>query len=248
MNNNLSVLQNFKSENFYLTPFPYIYIENALPQDLYDQLASEYPESILNGSTTGFKDFRYYQHEFTDKHITSLWKEFVDFHTSKEYKNQVIRALEPGMRKYYPEITDKYLDIDVSLRHEEKPKKTASLEVQFVMNSYDTNKIRTPHIDQSRELFACLFYMKKPEDRSKGGDLIVYKKIGENFKFLKGRLAPTDRIEEINRVKYQANSLIIFLNTADSIHGVSQRNNPEIFRRYVNIDCHIAEKLFVLDY
>ena len=245
---NLSVLQNFKPENLYLSPFPYIYIENALPQNLYDQLAAEYPESVLNGATTGFKDFRYYQHEFTDKHITPLWKEFIEFHTSKEYKDQVIRAIEPGMRKYYPEITDKYLDIDVSLRHAGKARTTAALEVQFVMNSFDTDKIRTPHLDQARELFASLFYMKKPEDNSEGGDLVIYKKIGDNFKFLEGRRAPTDRIEEVNRVTYKANSIVIFLNTFDSIHGVSSRINPEIFRRYVNIDCHVAEKLFVLDY
>lgn len=245
---NLSVLQNFKPENLYLYPFPYIYIENALPQNLYDQLASSYPESILNGATAGFKDFRYYQHDFTDQHVTSLWKDFVKFHTSKAYKDQVIQSLEPGMRKYYPEITDKYLNVDVSYRYEGKAKNTAALEVQFVMNSADTEKIRTPHLDQSRELFACLFYMKKPEDQSDGGDLIVYKKIGENFKFIEGRIAPLDRIKETNRIKYKANSLIIFLNTTDSIHGVSQRINAEVFRRYVNIDCHIAEKLFALEY
>lgn len=245
---NLSILQKFKPENLYLEPFPYIYIENALPQDLYDQLAREYPESVLNGATTGFKDFRYLQHEFTDTHITPLWKEFINFHTSKEYKNQVIRAIEPGMKKYYPDIVEKYLNSEVSLRQEGKAKGTAALEVQFVMNSFDINKIRTPHLDQSRELFACLFYMKKPEDLSDGGDLIIYKKLGENFKFLEGRIAPIDRIEEVNRVKYRANNLVLFLNTADSIHGVSPRINAEIFRRYVNIDCHIAEKLFVLDY
>jgi hypothetical protein len=90
--------------------------------------------------------------------------------------------------------------------------------------------------------------MKKPEDKSEGGDLVVYKKLGNDFKFLEGRIAPIDKIEEVNRIKYKANSLIIFLNTFDSIHGVSPRIDPEIFRRYVNIDCHVAEKLFVLDY
>lgn len=246
---NLSVLQNFKPENLYLDPFPYLHIQDALPEDLYNQLANEYPESILQGATFNFKDFRYCQHEFDNTHITPLWENFVNFHSSKEYKNQVMSALEPGMRKYYPDILDKYLEVDTSLRRHGKPKNTASLEVQFVMNSSDIQKIRTPHLDQSRELFACLFYMKKPQDKSQGGDLIVYKKkLRENFKFIKGRLAPVDQIQEVNRVPYKANSLIIFLNTFDSIHGVSPRINAEILRRYVNIDCHIAEKLFSLDY
>jgi hypothetical protein len=244
--NQLSVLQNFKSENLKLYPFPYIHIENALPQNIYDQLANEYPESVLGGITSNFKDHRYYQHEFTDQYITPLWKQFVDFHSSKEYKDQVIMALEPGMRKYYPEITDKYLKSDVVPRRSTKDPSVVQMEVQFVMNSADTIKIRTPHLDEGRELFACLFYMKRPDDNSKSGDLVVFKK-KENFKFNPGRTAPEDQIEEASRIPYKANSLVIFLNTIDSIHGVDPRKNASVLRRYVNIDAHIREKLFVID-
>lgn len=245
---NFSVLQNFQPEHLNLEPFPYIHIQNALPQDLYQELAAQYPESILNGSTSGFRDFRYYQHDFTDQHVTPLWQQFVAFHTSKAFKDQVIQALEPGMRKYYPDIVDKYLTCDVTLRNQGKPRNAAALEVQFVMNSADTEKIRTPHLDQGRELFACLFYMKKSEDTSTGSDLVIYrKKNPTQFRFQEGRLAPPEHIEEVDRVRYQANSLVIFLNTSDSIHGVSKRDNASVFRRYVNIDCHVAEKLFVLE-
>jgi len=244
----LSILQNFKQENLHLDPYPYIVIENALPQDLYDRLASEYPEQILDGATTGFRDFRYKQSNFSKKFITPLWQNFIDFHTSKKYKTQVIQALLPGMRKYYPEITDKYLDIDVSLRHGGKARTTAAMEVQFVMNSADSEKIRTPHLDQAKELFACLFYMKKPEDTSTGGDLVIYKKLEKDMKFHLGRVAPTAKIQEVARIPYKANTLVIFLNSSDSVHGVSPRINAEVFRRYVNVDCHIAEKLFALDY
>lgn len=244
----LSLLQNFKRENLFLDPFPYIVVENALPNDLYEKLANEYPEQILNGATKGFRDFRYKQANFSKKFVTPLWQQFVDFHTSKMYKDQVIHALLPGMRKYYPEIADKYLAIDVSLRHGGKARTTAALEVQFVMNSADSEKIRTPHLDQAKELFACLFYMKKPEDKSAGGDLVIYKKLEKDMKFHLGRMAPLNNIEEAARIQYKANTLVIFLNSSDSVHGVSPRTNAEVFRRYVNVDCHIAEKLFSLDY
>lgn len=247
MTTNFSLLQNFQPSHLHLDPFPYIHIENALPQQLYDQLADQYPESILGGAVSGFKDFRYCQHEFTDQHVTPLWKQFIDFHSSKAYKDQVIQALEPGMRQYYNDITDKYLTCETILRNQGKPKLKAALEVQFVMNSADTEKIRTPHLDQGRELFACLFYMRKPEDVSDGGDLIIYKKNHEDFRFQSGRLAPVEHILEAGRVPYKPNSLVIFLNTSDSIHGVSLRNNASVFRRYVNIDCHVTEKLFVLE-
>lgn len=242
---NLSVLQNFKSENLHLSPFPYICIENALPTDLYDQLAAEYPESILNDGPTSFSDFRYCQEDFSPKYVTPLWKKFVDFHTSKEYKDQLIKILKPALEKYYPDIVEKYLNSAVCLRHQ-AVKGALRLEVQFVMNSPDTKSIRTPHLDQGRELFACLFYFKKPEDESTGGDLIIYKKTTDPFVFNSGRIAPVDQIEEVDRVPYKANTLAVFLNTPDSIHGVSQRVDPKIIRRYVNIDGHVEEKLFRL--
>ena len=35
-----------------------------------------------------------------------------------------------------------------------------------------------------------------------------------------------------------------FLNTVNSLHGVTPRENPTSVRRYVNLDCHVQEKLF----
>ena len=51
---NLSLLQNFKANNFFLDPFPHIVIENALPEKLYNELNDTYPtnkfkEIINNG-------------------------------------------------------------------------------------------------------------------------------------------------------------------------------------------------------
>jgi len=241
---NLSVLQNFQPSDFYEYPFPYIHIRNALPNDLYRQLAEEYPERALDKSQS-YSDFRYYQSNFTPDLITPLWQKFIDFHTSKDYKDQLIKILDPGMRQYYPEITDKYLNSDVCLRHESQPN-ALKLEIQFVMNSPDAKKIRTPHIDQARELFACLFYMRKEEDKSNGGDLILYEKSSENFEFLNKRKAPTDKIKQAAIVKYEPNTLVAFLNTKNSIHGVTSRVNASDIRRYVNIDGHVDEKLFEL--
>ena len=47
---NLSLLQNFKENNFFLDPFPHIVIENALPEKLYNELNDTYP-------TNKFKKF-----------------------------------------------------------------------------------------------------------------------------------------------------------------------------------------------
>ena len=55
MKKNLSILQNFKSENFFYEPLPHLIINNALPDDLYDELENtigEPPDGIFFNFTT----------------------------------------------------------------------------------------------------------------------------------------------------------------------------------------------------
>ena len=241
-----NVLQNFNKENLFLEPFPYFYIENVLPVDVYQSLADTYPEWILNGQTENFNDFRYYEKDFDYSKLSKEWQEFIKFHTSKVFKDSIVEIFSQAIKKYYPKYLEKYLTCEVSPRHEPKPN-TTRLEIQFVMNAINAKSIRTPHVDAGRELFACLFYMKKLEDQSLGGDLIIYKKSGDDFAFNSGRIAPVDQIEEVKRIPYKENTMIVFLNTPDSIHGVSQRVNASTIRRYVNIDAHVEEKLFKLE-
>ena len=40
--NKLNILQNFKKENYSSFPYPFLEIDNALPQDIYEMLKSEY--------------------------------------------------------------------------------------------------------------------------------------------------------------------------------------------------------------
>lgn len=251
MNSQLSVLQNFKPENLKTDPFPYIYIPEVLPWDLYEKLEAEYPEQHLTkGRTHGFGTMRYQQHEFDDNIVTPLWKAFAQYHTSKEYKDELIRAFREPMTQLYPkgrfaeDLYTKYIRSDVS------PRKapiggSVRMELQFVMNAIDHKHIRTPHVDQSKELFACLFYFKKPEDTKEDGGLNVYRNTaGKQWRRVTGREAVADDIEVVDHVPYKRNTMVCFLNSVDSLHGVTPRDNPTHIRRYVNIDGHIVEKLF----
>ena len=251
MNNQLSVLQNFKPENLKTDPFPYIYIPEVLPWDLYEKLEAEYPEQHLTkGRTHGFGTMRYQQHEFDDNIVTPLWKAFAQYHTSKEYKDELIRAFREPMTQLYPkgrfaeDLYTKYIRSDTSPR-KAPVGSTVRMELQFVMNAIDHKHIRTPHVDQSKELFACLFYFKKPEDTKEDGGLNIYRNTaGKQWRRVTGREAVADDIEVVDHVPYKRNTMVCFLNSVDSLHGVTPRNEPTHIRRYVNIDGHIVEKLF----
>lgn len=243
---NLDVTQSVTKDNLILDPCPYFCIPNALPWDLYNQLVAEYPEShMTQDGKTHFQARRYRQHEFMPGTVSSLWQDFVAYHNSMEYKNRVLDLFEPAMDRYYADIKHTLRQAPVSQRHAGQPG-SVQMEVQFVLNGQQENTVRTIHLDNSRELFAGLLYMRKPEDTSTGGDIHVYRKLTPNPEFTGIREVNSTQVQAAGAVPYQANIMILFLNTADTLHGVTPRLGANCVRRYINIDAHQDRKLFTL--
>ena len=77
------------------------------------------------------------------------------------------------------------------------------------------------------------------------GGLNIYKnKDGVQWKAIKGRKVDPDDIKKVDHVPYKRNTMVCFLNSLNSLHGVTPREFPTHTRRYINIDGHIVEKLF----
>jgi hypothetical protein len=117
------------------------------------------------------------------------------------------------------------------------------MEIQFVLNGMQEETVRTAHLDNGRELWAGLFYMRKPEDSSTGGDLQIFKTVKEPT-FHGVREVDMSTVEAVETVPYQANTLVLFLNTRHSLHGVTPRLGAPCVRRYINMTAHADRKLF----
>ena len=48
MNKNLSLLQNYDKSNFFIDPFPHVIIDNALPENIYEELEKHVPNDLIN--------------------------------------------------------------------------------------------------------------------------------------------------------------------------------------------------------
>lgn len=93
-----------------------------------------------------------------------------------------------------------------------------------------------------------LFYLRHPDDDSQGGDLELYKYKTNNFKYYGQRFIQDKYIEKVKTIKYERNTLVIFLNSINSIHGVSNRSVTNHPRLFVNIlGGQLREPLFSLD-
>jgi len=242
----LDVTQSITKDDLIQDPCPYFCIRDALPQTLYDQLIAEYPEQhMMQDGKTRFQARRYRQHEFVPGTVSPLWQEFVAYHNSQAFKDRVLDLFEPALERYYPTMLDTLKQAPVSQRHHGQPG-TVQMEMQFVLNGLQEETVRTPHLDNSRELFAGLLYMRKPEDASTGGDIHVFRKKIDRPEYTGIREVNTDHVIEAGSVPYRANTMILFLNTHDTIHGVTPRQGANCVRRYVNIDAHQDRKLFTI--
>jgi hypothetical protein len=242
----LDVTQSVTKDDLAQDPCPYFCIRDALPVDIYEQLVAEYPEAhMMQDGKTHFQARRYRQHEFVPGTVSALWQEFVEYHNSREYKDRVLDLFEPALERYYPSLVDDLRSAAVSRRHDSQPG-TVQLEVQFVLNGLQEETVRTPHLDNSRELFAGLLYMRKPEDASTGGDIHVFRKTVADPEYTGIREVNPDHVVKAGSVPYRANTMILFLNTHDTIHGVTPRLGANCLRRYVNIDAHQDRKLFTI--
>ena len=91
---NLSVLQ--KKPELILEPYPHFVIEDALPQDVYEQLEQEWPEKQLL-STEPFDQGICYRLKADEMlkpgKVSNAWKEFTEYHTSIEFYKEMMEVL-----------------------------------------------------------------------------------------------------------------------------------------------------------
>lgn len=242
----LDVTQTVTVDDLILDPCPYFHIKDALPWSLYDQLVSQYPEAhMMQDNKQHFQARRYRQHEIEPGTVSSLWQDFIAYHNSRDYKNRVLNLFEPAIEKYYPGLMPSWQQADVCPRHDSR-ENAIEMEVQFVLNGMQDETVRTIHLDNSRELFAGLLYMRKDEDNSTGGDIQVFRKVTEKPEFSGIREVNPNHVTPAGTVPYRANTMILFLNTIDTLHGVTPRLDAQCVRRYINIDAHQKKKLFTL--
>lgn len=93
--------------------------------------------------------------------------------------------------------------------------------------------VRGPHVDSPHKCYVGLFYLRHPDDRSTGGALELYRwKPGRVPKPWAAKITAAD-VEVIETVPYEPNTFALFLNTSDSIHGVTVRSQTDVPRYLV---------------
>ena len=245
MKKKYSVLSKAIKVNLQLNPYPHLVIEDALPQEYYNILSSKFPlnyfeNNKIEGENNVRKDI-FYKDLMTNNEIDPEWKNFISYHSSMEFYHEILSVFEDIILQKFPNIfkNKNYLyDLGTSNQL------STSINTPVIKNT----SARGAHLDNLNKLFTGLFYMRSEKDNSQGGDLELFswkKKISINKKRLSSRFGISmSDIQLIKTIKYKPNTFVIFLNSLDSLHGVTPRSVTNEYRKM----CVFTSKLpFVID-
>ena len=184
MSNMCSVLNNKLNIKFVDSPYPYLIIDNALPTRYYEKLNQAFPtyDKIIKGdivNASKYKENFSYRYNASksliDSEIPNIWREFISFHTSFKFVEDFYSIFNNSINKFYPDSRGKLPNVNnTGVRF--AGNHYFNLDCQFVINTPTKGKTSVigPHLDNPKEFYAALLYMRDPNDDSIGGNLTTY--------------------------------------------------------------------------
>ena len=241
------VLADVERNDVILEPFPHVIIKNCLPLEEYNELAANYPrEEWFDRGAIGSENARlncsFY--DVLDKYrddLSPAWVHFLEQQSSNDFYRKLVDLFEPQVKTTFPKI-EKIIgkdvrDFSVTLR---EPGGAFNNEYDvFVDHNIGINtpsskrsSVRGPHIDGLQKMFGGLMYFRSEDDNTKGGNLELYgwKNQREFQRYTEVLLGD---VELFSEVEYEANTLVMWLNSPDAVHGVSARSHSKVNRRLV---------------
>ena len=246
----LSTLQKATLADVRHSPFPYIVVKDALPSDLYNDLVARFPGEDALAIDRSKNNHRWdvlAKNVAVHKAIDPLWKDFIAYHTSPDFFHEIVDLFYDDIRKLYAKQFPS-LEFTKAMRVGTRRKDTF-INKDILMDAMisgntpvrSASSVRTTHIDRGRKVFSGLFYMRRDDDDSVGGDLTIsrfrpeYRDIKAKSKLFKGDYVDDEFIDLVETVKYQKNTVVIFINSIDSLHGVTVRQRTSHSRYFVNL-------------
>jgi hypothetical protein len=252
MRKELSILKNATPADVRYMPFPHLILRDCLDADVYAELSRSYPsdETIARLNLWRLPNGLDEENKRTDiiaakacnhkQEIPKIWLDFISYHVSAEFFAEFMALFGPAIEIHYPWLQNviRLSNPGVGIRFDPTTDhQPLSLDCQVGINtpSCTRSSVIEAHTDSPVELYAGLLYFKQPEDQAAGGDLELYKWKNSHHAQFFGHFADKSLLHKFGHVTYEANTMVLFLNTIQSVHGVTPRDPSVLSRRLVNI-------------
>ena len=235
-------------------PFPHLFSEAVLPAEMVKDLQASLPWKIVLDHPEARDSNRRINlpvhRVLEDDRIPSLWRSIL-------LDNSSPAAYRAAMSLLAQDPVDTDVGVDLAKIEPARIGRRgvddfASCDVlmdaQISINTpvlHGPHSVRGVHVDNPRKVFSCLFYLRLPDDDTRGGDLELHRFRGEPGGFIKEAADPK-RTDPVATVPYQANTLVAFRNGVQALHAVTPRATSHWHRVFLNIIAEYREPLYDL--
>lgn len=256
-----SVLERVSRAEIRYDPFVHLVIQNCLPQDYYQKLAASYPsdDTVVALNKHAGRPVKPNQRNDILAHraledpspVAPIWQEFIQYHTSTAFFQELIALLGPELRTIHPTLESqlgrRLEDCRAGIRFDSATDVgEISMDCQVGINTPTATPSRVigVHVDDPTEIFAMLLYFRHEHDTSEGGALELHRwKQMQDRRFRSRNGVDGDAAEYAGSVPYESNTMVLLINSIDSLHSVSARSAAPQSRRLVNIIAEVNRSI-----
>lgn len=239
-------------------PFPYLILEDALDSGFCDALVREMPplDMLTRGAPleTNKRFTMSHVDALADVNVANNWKHALCQGLSQRFLDRVLQLFAPHIRREFVDFEDRFGTINelqsIPRQISGRPNATIGMDAQIAVNTpvlSPRTTVRGPHLDRLDKLFVGLLYLRSEQDDSDGGALELYVPDCEKPVFAPKRMLPRERVQLVSTIPYRRNTLVMFLNTPRSLHGVSPRGVTPHPRYFINFVGETTEPLYHVD-
>jgi hypothetical protein len=254
----LSVLQRARKSDVHPDPFPYVVIENALPDALYERLAETFPSPESLG-TKDLEDNSRWNYSASavqaNSTLPQLWRDFIAYHVSADFYREIAELFFDTVHALYPERfpnRQSLINMPTGVRKVDSFAQAGMLmDAQIAGNTpvIKASSVRTTHIDIGSKLYSGLFYMRPKGYDATGGDLTISRFRPDiaherRHEYFNGAYVDEKNVEHVKTIAYDKNVLVLFINSLHSLHGVTVRRPTDKSRLFVNLVGEIEPELY----
>lgn len=259
MSRNLSVLQSATKADVNSFPFPHIVLENALPDDLYEELALSFPSPDALGQDSVQNNVRWNYPSRKVKRNTALpqlWRDFIAYQSSQGFFDEIVELFYDDIHRLYPDhfpTRDSMRRMRAGIRKlDDFNSRDILMDAMISGNTPVTtaSSVRSTHIDRGDKLYSGLFYMRPADYDAVGGDLTIsrfkdqYPGREQKFALYDGSYVDDRHVDHLRTITYARNTLVLFINSLESLHGVTVRQPSDKSRIFVNLVGEIDPPLY----
>jgi hypothetical protein len=253
-----TLLETVSPSQVFTDPFPHIVITDAAEDELCTQLIDQFPAIDILAEGKPFTSNERFSYPtcnvLQNPEISPLWREFIEAQSSPAFWSQIVRLFKDEIFKLHPSFEKEFGAIEALRSGIRKIDDFSSadilLDAQICVNTpvlEPSPMIKQAHVDRPQVVYAGLYYLRHPNDQSTGGNLEIYRfKSGKPYHRFQGQFIDDRYIELVKTVQYQRNALVLFINSVESLHGVTVRSVTETPRCFVNLIGEAKHPLYSL--